>query len=46
MVDFINLNLSEKIKMGSEGRKIAEKKFNEKIVINKYFDAIESIIQK
>ena len=46
MADFINLNLSEKIKMGSEGRKIAEKKFNEKIVINKYFDAIESIIQK
>jgi len=44
MIDFINLNLSEKTKMGLEGRKIAERKFNEKIVINKYFDAVERII--
>ena len=44
MINFINLSLSEKIKMGNEGRKIAEKNFDENIVIKKYFDTIQELI--
>jgi len=45
MERFINLPLSEKIKMGLAGRKIVEKKFDRRIVVNAYLEEIEKICQ-
>ncbi|MFW5793714.1 MAG: glycosyltransferase family 4 protein [Bacteroidota bacterium] len=42
--DFITLSDEQKIKMGAESRKLAEKKFDEKIVIDKYLQAIENAL--
>ena len=39
---FVNLPINEKIKFGKESRKIAEKKFNEKIVIERYTEKLIS----
>jgi glycosyltransferase involved in cell wall biosynthesis len=40
----LKLNFEEKLKMGQESRKLAERKFNEEIVINKYMRAISKTL--
>lgn len=40
---FIKLEFAEKIEMGAAGRKKMEREFDEKIVITRYLDIIESI---
>ena len=43
MEAMFNTNSESLVKMGIAGRKIAEDKFNEKIVIDKYLDAVQSV---
>lgn len=40
----LNLNYEERLKMGQESRKLAENKFNESIVINKYIKALNKTL--
>lgn len=46
MEKFLNLDESERIKMGQESRKLAESKFDEKIVISEYIYAINNALNK
>ena len=41
----LNLNFEERLKMGEESRKLAEIKFNERIVIDKYLKAINKTLR-
>lgn len=43
---FINLTAEEKIEMGKNSRKIAEEKFDRKLVIEKYIDTINIILNE
>lgn len=45
MEKFINLPLSDRIKMGLAGRKIVEEKFDRRIVVNAYLEEIDRICQ-
>ena len=40
----LNLNFEERLKMGQESRKLAETKFNERIVIDKYLETINKTL--
>ena len=40
----INLSLSERQEMGKRGREKVKRNFEEKIVIEKYLDVIDSIL--
>ena len=46
MRKFINLPINEKIEFGKESRKIAEKKFDEKIVIKRYTEKINLALSR
>ena len=43
MLEMLKLNPNERDTMGTNSRKLVETKFNEKIVIKKYFDSINNI---
>lgn len=43
IIKMINLDYEQRKKMGKMGREIIEKKFNEKIIIQKYLDTLEEI---
>ena len=45
MERILNLNFEERLKMGEESRKLAESKFNERIVIDKYLEAINKTLR-
>jgi glycosyltransferase involved in cell wall biosynthesis len=46
MEKFLNLDYSQKQEMGKQSRKLAENKYDEKIVIDNYMSVIENIIQQ
>jgi hypothetical protein len=44
MLQFLRLPAAERLRMGRTGRRKMERQFDERIVIEKYLDAIDGIL--